>query len=97
MYGNHNCGLMAERQQNLNQQAVPKCTPTSDFVVSVVIPDCLVLRFELADQNPLPQCANDLLFNSEMQEEAKGGDTCIPLWCALIGKCFHYFGLLCVL
>lgn len=69
---------MAEKPKNLNltyKETVTNPTREPPFTG----PDCtdvIVLRFELEDLTPLPQCAQELLFNSVMQEESKGNLAC---------------------
>ena len=56
--------FMAEYQQNLNKRNSAEQTidPSADVIV---------IRFELDDHCPLPQCVHEFLFNAkiDMQEE----------------------------
>ena len=70
---------MAEKPKNLNltyKETVTSLTREPSFTGSDCI-DVIVLRFELENLTPLPQCAQELLFNSVMQEESKGMPACL--------------------
>lgn len=63
---------MAEKQ-NLNQK-VPDPLPACLHDSTTGTPDCLAIRFEVDSHTPLPQCARELLFNADMQEDSQGMD-----------------------
>ncbi len=63
--------LMAEQEPNLNKLGAANCT-SKPLPLPITLPDVIVLRFELDEHTPVTQCARDLLFNSEMQEESQG-------------------------